>query len=456
MKTTDPVQNYVKQHESRFVKELLRYLSFPSISRNRPDVYTCAKWLEEHARNIGLHTKLYKTKGNPIVLATTFRKRSSDKPHFVVYGHYDVQPPGEPKDWKTKPFSPEVKCGKIFGRGASDNKGQHFVHLKAVEAYLRTGRELPCDVTFLIEGEEEIGSGSLVAFLERQKKRLACNAVIISDTEAAELGVPALTCSARGIVELSIVVRGPKRNLHSGTYGGSVENPALALCKLLAQVRDEHGQITIPGFYDDVVMLSSSERKALNETRDDGKHLAETGAPLLFGEAGFTYLEQIGARPTFEVNLLASGDEKRTIIPRRAEAYITMRVVCNQDPRAVAQLAVKYLTKLCPKTVQCSIQIGGSAKPFVLSPESRLRDVTLSVLRESFGREPLLLRGGGSIPVIREFSDRFRVDVLLVGLGLPSDNIHAPNEKFELDHFRKGVRMSALLWERLSKEIKAC
>jgi acetylornithine deacetylase/succinyl-diaminopimelate desuccinylase-like protein len=454
------VIDYLSQHESRFVTELCDYVRFPSVSaqpQHRSDMQACAKWVVERCRQIGLEARLCSTPGHPIVIARTPRAKAKGRPrpHFVVYGHYDVQPP-EPLDlWKSPPFEPQVRNGALYGRGACDNKGQNLAHLKAVEAYLKTGTELPCDLTFVIEGEEEVGSTSLASFLRAHRSDLACDAIVISDTGMPSLRHPALTYGLRGIVAFEVTLHGPSRDLHSGIFGGTVDNPAMALCQLLGQMRDKNGRVTVPGFYEEVQPLSAYERKQFArlpfKARDYQKLL---GVSQLFGERGFTPLEQRSARPTFEINGLTSGyqgEGSKTIVPAWARAKVTVRLVPNQDPDQVMKRIRQHLEKRCPPTVSLEIESAHGAEPYLVSPTGPQAQAALRALKSAFGCEPVLVREGGSIPIVNEFKKILRADALMVGLGLPDDNAHSPNEKFDLRCFTKGQLMSAHLWQELSK-----
>jgi acetylornithine deacetylase/succinyl-diaminopimelate desuccinylase-like protein len=452
------VEKYLKQNQARFVRELAEYVRFASVSaqpKHTPDMHACAKWVADHCKQIGLEAKIFPTAGHPVVIAKTPRAKNSKKPHYVVYGHYDVQPP-EPFDlWKTPPFEARIEGGRMFGRGTSDNKGQNLAHLKAVEAYLKTGTELPCDLTFVIEGEEEVGSDNLAAFLKTHRAELKCGAVVVSDTGLPSVKLPALTSSLRGIAALEVTVHGPSRDLHSGVFGGSLENPAMALCQLLAQLRDKNGRITIPGFYDDVAPLTAFEKKAMRRLPfDERAYKKFLGVPELFGERGYAPNEQRGTRPTLEINGLTSGyqgEGSKTIVPSWARVKITCRLVPNQDPKKIAKLVHQHLKKICPKTVRLEVEYGHGAVPYAVSPESRPAQAALRALKKAFGHEPVLLREGGSIPVISDFKRILGADALLVGLALPDDNSHSPNEKFDLDVFHKGQLMSAYLWQELGK-----
>ncbi len=454
------VIDYLKQNEARSINELCDYVRFPSVSaqaQHRQDLRACAEWVAHHCRQIGLDARVCPTQGHPIVVAKTppprANSRAARRPRYVVYGHYDVQPPEPFELWKSPPFEPRIHGRSLFGRGACDNKGQNLAHLKAVEAYLKTGTDLPCDITFLIEGEEEVGSTSLAAFLGEHRAELACEAVVISDTGMPSPRHPALTYALRGIAAFEIVLHGPARDLHSGIFGGTVDNPALALCQLLARLRDKNGRIAIPGFYDEVQPLSASERKQMARLpfkQSDYRNLL--GVPRLFGERGYTPIEQRSARPTFEINGLTSGyqgEGSKTIIPAWARAKITARLVPNQDPDRIGKLIHRHLKKLCPPTVKLEIQFTRGSEPYLVSPNGPQAQAALRALKTAFGFEPVLLREGGSIPIVIDFKHCLHADSLMLGLALPDDNAHSPNEKFDLDCFAKGQVMSAVLWQEL-------
>lgn len=413
----------------------------------------CAAWVADHCCAIGLDARVCPTERHPIVLAHTPRRKG--RRHFMVYGHYDVQPP-EPFDlWKTPPFEPTIRGRSLFGRGASDNKGQNLAHLKAVEAYLKTGTELPCDLTFVIEGEEEVGSNSLAGFLKTHRKELRCDAVVVSDTGIPSPKLPALTYALRGITAFQITLHGPSRDLHSGIFGGSVENPATALCRLLARVHDKDGRVAIPGFYNGTAKLTAYERKQMARVPFNREQYRRfLGVPQLFGERGFTPDEQRTARPTFEINGLTSGyqgEGSKTIVPAWARAKVTIRLVPHQDPKKVRRATLAFLKRHCPPTMKLEIHAGHGAEAYMVSPQSADAQAALAALRQAFGCEPVLLREGGSIPIVNQFRKILGADTLLLGLALPDDNAHSPNEKFDLDVFAKGQRMSALLWRELAR-----
>lgn len=451
----EAVLDYLKTNRERFVSELCDYVRFPSVSaqpQHRADLVKCAEWLVNHCRSIGMEATIHPTAGHPIVVAKTPRS-GKKKPHFMVYGHYDVQPPEPLELWKTPPFEPRIEGTSLFARGSSDNKGQNLAHLNAVEAYLKTGTELPCDLTFVIEGEEEVGSKNLAEFLQKHKAELDVESVIVSDTGMPHKKFPALTYALRGILAVEVRIDGPSRDLHSGIYGGTVDNPAMALCQLLAQLRDKKGRIAIPGFYDDVEKLSAYERNQFKRIpMSEREYQKFLGVPKLFGEKGYTAFEQRAARPTIEINGLTSGyqgDGSKTIVPAWARAKLTFRLVPNQNPTKVRAAVLKQLKKLCPPTVRLTVNAGHGGEPYIVSPTSPMAQAALKTLKEAFGSEPILMREGGSIPIVTQFKKILGADTLLLGLALPDDNAHSPNEKFDLECFDKGARMSALLWRDL-------
>jgi succinyl-diaminopimelate desuccinylase len=452
----ESILSYLAAGEERFVGELLAYASIPGVSaqsQHAADLRASADWIAQRCRAAGLETVVHETKTNPIVVAKT-PAHDPKKPTFLVYGHYDVQP-AEPFDlWTSPPFEPRRDGRNVHARGISDNKGQHLAHLIAAEAWLKSGTPLPCNLTFLIEGEEEVGSKALYEFLPLHARELACDAVVISDNGIPSLKHPALTYALRGIAAFEIRLDGPSRDLHSGIYGGSLENPAMALCQLLAQMRDKKGRIAVPGFYDDVVKLSAYERKQLARVPyNEAKYRKFLGVPELFGEAGFTADEQRSARPTFEINGLTSGyqgEGSKTIIPAWATAKITLRLVPDQEPKKIIAAVKKHLQSLCPPSVRITIKHGHGGEPYLVDPTGPLAQGALRALKAGFGHEPVLLREGGSIPIVSAFKKHLKAETLLLGMALPDDNPHSPNEKFSLDAFAAGMRTSALLWPQLA------
>ncbi|HWW03640.1 MAG TPA: dipeptidase [Candidatus Acidoferrum sp.] len=454
-----PILDYLRENQSRFINELCDYIRFPSVSaqpQHRQDLHNCAEWLVKHCQGLGLEARLCPTEGNPVVIAKTppARTNGQRRPHFVVYGHYDVQPPEPFELWKSPPFEPRIEGRSLFARGSTDNKGQNLAHLKAVEAYLKTGTDLPCDITFVIEGEEEVGSKNLAEFLKEHRSELACLAIVISDTGMPSPKHPALTYALRGITAFEVTVRGPARDLHSGIFGGTVDNPAMALCQILAQLRDAKGRVAIPGFYNDVQLLSAYERKEFKRLPfKEQAYRKFLGVPKLFGERGYTPIEQRSARPTLEINGLTSGyqgEGSKTIVPAWARVKLTARLVPNQTPDRISHLVRRHLQKLCPPSVRMEIVGGHGGMPYLVSPTSARAQAALRALKTAFGCEPVLMREGGSIPIVNDFKKILKADALMLGLALPDDNAHSPNEKFNLDCFEKGQLMSAYLWQELS------
>ena len=449
------IDRYLQQHRTRFLTELQQLVRFPSVSGqpvHHPDIRACADWLAKHFRQIGLTVTVHKTAGHPILEAHT--PVIAGLPTVLIYGHYDVQPPEPIELWKTPPFAATVRAGKLFGRGASDNKGQFFAHVKAVETLLATQKPFPVNLTFLIEGEEEIGSGALIKFVHQHARRLRSDYVIISDTGMYGKGWPTLTYATRGIAAFELRVDGPNRDLHSGVFGGSLANPALVLAHILAGCVDAKGRITIPGFYDDVQPLTVKERRAWSALPlNDRRYAAELGVPTTAGEAGYTTLERRWARPTFEINGLTSGYQGpggKTIVPAWASAKITCRLVPNQSPKRIDQLVVQHLRRLTPKSVRLTLDSGHYSPPFLTPTDGRGARAALAALATAFGRPPVCTREGGTIHILDNFQRQLRGEVLVVGLGQTDDNWHSPNEKMELNNFYRGIAMSVELLRRLS------
>jgi acetylornithine deacetylase/succinyl-diaminopimelate desuccinylase-like protein len=457
----EAILQHLAAHEERYIEQLFDYVRIPSISaqsEHADDLRRCAEWITARCRQAGLPADLRQTDGHPVVIAKT-PDQDPRKPTFLVYGHYDVQPPDPLDLWTSPPFEPRREGRNVYARGISDNKGQHLAHINAVEAWLQTGTELPCNVNFLIEGEEEVGSKSLYNFLPKHAKELACAALVVSDTEIPSLKHPALCYSLRGMAPLEIRVTGPDRDLHSGLFGGAVDNPAMVLCQLLAQLRDKKGRLTIPGFYDDVVKLSAYERKLMAKAPfNEAKFRKSIGVGALFGEAGYTPDEQRAARPTFEINGLTSGyqgEGSKTIIPSWAGAKITMRLVPDQDPKRILALVKKHLKALCPPTVKLAFKEGSGGGPYLVDPTGPLAQAAMRAATAGFGHDCLLVRGGGSIPIIAAFKQHLKADTFMLGLALPDDNAHSPNEKFSLDAYMAGMRMATCLWPELTAAAKA-
>jgi acetylornithine deacetylase/succinyl-diaminopimelate desuccinylase-like protein len=453
-----PAIDYIQERRTMFVDELKGFLRIPCVSTksdHKPDMQKAAEWLGDQMRGMGLeHAEILPTGGHPVVYADWLH--APGKPTILIYGHYDVQP-AEPLDlWTTGPFDPTVRNGELFARGAVDDKGQVFMHLKAIEAHLKTVGRLPINVRLLIEGEEEIGSPSLDAFIAQHTAMLRADVVVISDTAMLAKNAPGITVGLRGLVYFQIDVETAKSDLHSGGFGGSIENPAFALAQLLAQLKDRHGRITIPGFYDEVRKLPAAERRALARLPFREKQFQkDLGVPALFGEKGFTTLERLWARPTLEVNGLLSGftgEGAKTVLPCRAMAKVSMRLVPNQDPNKIARLFVQHVKRLAPKTVRVKVtEVSGRGKPWLVPTDHPSLQAVAHAIEKGFGKKPVYTRTGGTIPVVATFDRLLKAPILLMGIGLPDENAHAPNEKLDLDNLHHGMLSAAHLYLELGE-----
>jgi succinyl-diaminopimelate desuccinylase len=456
----DQVLAYIDGQREAFVADLTELLRIPSVSADSAfagDVRRAAQWLRDHLAGIGLAAELIETGGHPVVYAET--PPVPGKPAALVYGHYDVQPPDPLGEWTTPPFEPTVRDGKVFARGATDDKGQMLTHLKSLQAWLAAGGKLPMQVKLVIEGEEEVGSEHLERFLKENSQRLACDCVVISDTSQFAPGVPAITYGLRGIAYFEVKVTGPKQDLHSGVFGGGVMNPAIALAKMLAGLIDAEGRVTVPGFYDDVQPLTDAERAEFAALPfDEAAFREQLGVDALTGETGFSTLERRWARPTFDVNGLTSGyqgEGAKTVLPARASAKFSFRLVPNQDPHKVAKGLRQRLAELLPAGVRMELVEHHGAPGVVMPLDSPYLQAAAAAIEKGFGRRPVFIREGGSIPIVNTFADVLGADVLLLGWGQNDDNPHSPNEKFSLDDFHRGIRASAALWQELANVMKS-
>jgi acetylornithine deacetylase/succinyl-diaminopimelate desuccinylase-like protein len=451
------IREYLEGSRERHLDELEEFLRIPSVSaktEHRADMARAAEWLVERMLEAGLQTaEVLPTGGHPVVLGEW--RGAEGAPTLLVYGHYDVQPPEPLDEWRTPPFEPTVRDGKLFARGSVDDKGQLYLHLKAVEAHISTRGKLPVNVIFLIEGEEEIGSEHLESFLVENRERLKCDAVMISDTSMFAPGLPSITIGLRGLAYMEVRVQGPQSDLHSGAYGGAVVNPANALAGILARLHDERGRVTIPGFYDEVRELTEAERKAIAALPFEEETLrAEVGAPVLRGEEGFSALERIWARPTLDVNGLLSGytgEGAKTVLPARAMAKVSMRLVPEQDHREIERRFTEYVRSLAPAGVAVEVESLHGGQPWLVDPTEPIFEAAKRALRGAFGRDPVFIREGGSIPIVQAFQQTFGAPVLLLGFGLPGENAHAPNEWISLENFAKGTEAVALLYDELTE-----
>jgi acetylornithine deacetylase/succinyl-diaminopimelate desuccinylase-like protein len=402
---------------------------------------------------MGLKPELHETPGHPIVIARSEPK--DDRPTVLIYGHYDVQPVDPVDEWATPPFEPTLKGDKIFCRGATDNKGQHFSHMLGVEETLKEHGELPVNVIFLLEGEEEIGSPNLAPFLEQHREELKCDICAVSDTGMIGPGIPTMTYGLRGIACLEFKVHGPALDLHSGVYGGAVPNPATIVARLVSALHDADEVIRIPGFYDQVIPLEPWEREMWGSLPDgDAATIAETGVAGLLGETGYTALEQRWGRPTAEVNGIGGGyqgEGSKTVIAREAMAKLSFRLVPDQDPRTILEIASQFLKDQCPECCRIDVELGHYGPAYVMDPHSNYGKAAQKALQVAFSDEPRLIREGGSIPIIQSIKDILGVDTLLLGLALPDCQIHAPNESFTVTNFEAGIRLNRALLEELGR-----
>ena len=444
---------FLTQHQSRIEGELFDFLRIPSVSAqpaHDADTIAAAQWVKRSLEQAGLSATVHGTPGHPVVVGE-WRGAGSDAPTVLIYGHYDVQP-AEPLDlWTSPPFEPQVRDGRIYARGSVDDKGQLFLHIKALEAHMRTRGSLPCNVVLIAEGEEEVGSTNLEPFIQRNQKLLAANAVVISDSAMFAEGLPSIQSSLRGLSYFQIDVQGPSSDLHSGSYGGAVVNPAAALARIIASMHDDNGHVAIEGFYDDI---SPFPERVISGMRDlphtDDEFMRGIGVKSLGGESGFTTLEKLWTRPTCEVNGMLSGytgDGAKTVLPAKAMAKVSCRLVPNQDPAHIAELFEAHVKKFTPDGVTAKVTYVHGGRPWRADLSGPIFDAASRALQAAFGREPVIVGEGGSIPVVGDFQRILGAPVLLVGFGLPGENAHAPNEWISLENFRLGTKAMAALWD---------
>jgi len=441
-----------KQLEDLF--SFLRFASISTDSNHSGDVRACAEWLIDKLNHIGLDTELHETAQHPIVIARN--KHVAGKTTCLIYGHYDVQPVDPVELWDSPPFEPKIRDGRIWARGATDNKGQMLAHVLGVEQSLEEDGELPVNLIFLFEGEEEIGSPNLMPFLQQHKDELKCDVIAVSDTGMVAQGVPTMGYGLRGIACCEVTVKGPSGDLHSGVYGGAVANPATAVARLVASLHDAEGNIAIEGFYDEVRPLEQWERDMWADVpgMTEQDMLAITGSPALFGEPGYSSAERLWARPTAEVNGIAGGyqgEGSKTVLPAEAMAKFSFRLVPDQDPKDIMEKVQAHLEKHTPEGVTVEVEVGHDGKPFYADPNSENGKAGQAALRAAFGKEPVLIREGGSIPIIQDMKEIFGVEALMLGLALPDCQIHAPNENYYVENFEAGIRLNRALLRELGK-----
>jgi len=438
------------------VDEFLQLLRFPSIStspEHRGAVAECGRWLTAKLAGMGLDAELHPTEGHPIVVARN--RHQPGRRTVLIYGHYDVQPVDPVELWESPPFEPRITGDIVFARGATDNKGQIFAHVCGVEETLQRAGDLPVNLIFLIEGEEEVGSSNLEPFLQKHREALRCDVIAVSDTGMVAPGVPTLTYGLRGVAALEVRVHGPSTDLHSGIFGGAVANPLTALSRLVAGLHDDAGRVLIPGFYDAVTPLAPWEREAWGRLPIGDADMQQlTGVPALFGEAGYTSLERVWGRPTAEVNGIGGGFQgkgTKTVIGREGFAKLTFRLVPEQKPEAILEAARADLLRRAPAGVRVEVELGHYGEPYLTDPHSADGQAAQRALEKTFGRKTALIREGGSIPIINTFSRVLGADTLLLGLALPDCRAHAPNENFPLANFEAGIRLNQALLEELAR-----
>ncbi len=450
------IDDYLAQHAADFEDDLCQLLRIASVSadsRHRADVRRAADWLVEQFRGLKMPVELCETPGHPIVYAEWLGAPGA--PTALVYGHYDVQPPDPLDEWISPPFEPTRRDGNLYARGATDDKGQMLTHVKSAQAWMQTAGRLPINLKFLIEGEEEVGSENLEQFIAANRQRLACDVVVISDTSQFAPEQPAITYGLRGIAYFELRLTGPKQDLHSGTFGGGVMNPANALTQMLAALINSRGQIQVPGFYDDVEPLTDAERRQFAKLAfNENEFCGELGIAAAAGETGFSTLERRWARPTFDINGLWSGyqgEGSKTVLPARAGAKFSFRLVPRQDPKKIHAALEAMLKRLLPLGVSMELLAYHGAPGVVVPLDSPYVKAAARAIERGFGRAPVYIREGGSIPVVSTFRQQLGVDTLLLGWGLNDDNTHSPNEKFCLADYHRGIKASAHLWEEINR-----
>ena len=437
-------KEYQEKNKDRFLNEMLDLLKVPSISaksEHKEDMKKTAELVTQRLLEAGADkAEVMPTEGHPVVYAEKIIDPS--KPTVLVYGHYDVQPPDPLDLWKSPPFEPVIKDGKVYARGSADDKGQFFMHVKAMETLVKTN-SMTTNMKFLIEGEEEVGSPNLAKFVADNKKLLKADVILISDSAMISLENPSLDIGVRGLAYIQVEVTGPNRDLHSGTYGGAVSNPITILAKMIASCHDENNHITIPGFYDDVVEAKPDERKMMNQAPfDEKEYKADLGVNELWGEKGFTTIERTGIRPTLELNGIwggYQGEGSKTVLPSKASAKISARLVPNQSSKKITKLLLDYFKKIAPPAVSVNAFELHGGEPYMTPIESKAYQAAAKAIEATFGKKPIPVRGGGSIPICSILEKELGIKIVFMGFGLDSDNLHSPNEKFELKNFYKGI-----------------
>ena len=453
----EPVLHYIHQNRDRYIAELNEFLTIPSISNNaenRPDMERCASFLRDQLESIGMQkSALFPTQGHPIVYGEWLG--APGKPTVLFYGHYDVQPVDPLELWISGPFQPTIRDGELYARGAVDDKGQVWMNLKAIEAHLEAQGTLPVNLKLLVEGEEEVGSSHLDAFIQSHQELLRADVALISDTAMFDRGIPSICYGLRGLAYFQLDLKGTSQDLHSGSFGGAVINPNFALAQIIHSLKDSDGRILIPGFYDDVVPMSDPEKEELSRLPfDQERFRQEVGAPELFGERGYGTLERIWSRPTLEVNGLCggfTGEGAKTVIPAAAMAKISMRLVPDQDPDRIARLFERHLKTITPRSVELTLTRMHGGKPWLAPIDHAAIRAASRAFEKGFGTTPVFVREGGSIPVVATLADTLGLSTVLMGVGLPDENAHAPNEKLDLGNFQNGIVSVAHFFDEFSR-----
>ncbi|MFH0988459.1 MAG: dipeptidase [bacterium] len=449
------ILSFIGTNSERYISELKELLAIPSVSSQSnhvDDMRKCTSWLADHLTSVGMqNVQVMETKGHPVVYADWLN--APGQPTLLIYGHYDVQPEEPIELWHSPPYEATILDGNLYARGAADDKGQFFIHIKALEAYLKNTGSLPINIKMIVEGEEEIGSEHLGEFLKEHKEMLKADLIVISDSSMFAKGVPSVCYGLRGLAYMQVEVTGPNGDLHSGSFGGSVHNPIQALAELIASLHDKNGKITIPGFYNDVRSLTKKERDAFKKLPwKDRKYAASLGVKQLYGEKGYTTLERLWARPTLECNGIWGGyigEGAKTVLPSKACAKISMRLVPDQSSAKIAKLFEKHLKKIAPQSIQIVVKALHGGEPAMTPIESPGVQTAIAALHKGFGKKPLYQREGGSIPIVVDFKKILGLDSVLLGFGLPDENAHAPNEFLNLDNFFGGIRTAAHFYNEL-------
>lgn len=447
------VVDFIQTNSDRYVEELRAFCAIPSVStktEHKPDIERCARWLAEHMRLIGLeNVEVIPTAGHPIVYSDWLH--APGKPTLLFYGHYDVQPPEPLELWQSPPFELTLRAGDLYARGVVDDKGQVFIHLKALEAFFKNAGRLPVNVKFMIEGEEEVGSDNVYTFMQKERQRLACDALVVSDTTMLGKGIPSVCYGLRGLTYFEVELTGPSQDLHSGSFGGAVPNPINILCEMMAELHDKNGRVAIPGFYKGVLPLTKKERQQLKRLPFREKNFQETtGVRKLVGEKGYSTVERIWARPTLDINGIYggyTGEGAKTVIASKATAKFSTRLVADQDPAKIAKLVRKHIERLAPPSVKVKFTVHSKGDAWIAPFDHPIVQAGKTALEKGFKKRAVFIREGGSIPLVSTMYKRFRKPCVLLGFGLPDENAHAPNERLNLENYQKGILSVAYFYQ---------